>query len=77
MGGDHEAGEGFPCRQLCKLKECNLIKMFHLKASPQPAEEAASVLYHTKHIGALIKDVSSLASFSRRGHEHHARQFTG
>lgn len=29
--------------------------MFHLKASPRPTEEAASVLYHTKHIGALIK----------------------
>lgn len=45
-------------------------KRFHLKARllaekgmPRPQEEAASVFSHTTLIGALIKDVLSLASF--------------
>ena len=60
------------CEVQCshEVKRSSLIQNFSLKSkvaakkkSAKAQEETASMLSHTMHIGALIKDVSSLASF--------------
>lgn len=74
MDGDHKASESLSilhnlCSHKVKIKQFDL-ELFYLKARLQPRkrttrpqEESASMLSHTKHIVALIKDVSYLASF--------------